>query len=92
MLEDEEGGEGRADVDVVGLTCPLLVDSSGAKLGKSGGNAVWLDAELTPPYELFQYFRRLDAPTAHTLLKQVRLRRRFCIWASTDAGPSGGRS
>ena len=73
MLEDEEGGEGRADVDVVGLTCPLLVDSSGAKLGKSGGNAVWLDAELTPPYELFQYFRRLDARTAHTLLKQVRL-------------------
>ena len=67
---DEELGPADAG-DVVGITCPLLVDSTGAKLGKSGGNAVWLDESLTSPYELYQYFRRLDAPTAHTLLKQL---------------------
>jgi tyrosyl-tRNA synthetase len=76
MLDGEErrasgATAGQPESDIVGVTCPLLVDSTGAKLGKSGGNAVWLDADLTSPYELYQYFRRLDAATAHTLLKQL---------------------
>ena len=69
---DAPAGQASApESDIVGITCPLLVDSTGAKLGKSGGNAVWLDADLTSPYELYQYFRRLDGATAHTLLKQL---------------------
>ncbi|MEO2108670.1 MAG: tyrosine--tRNA ligase, partial [Actinomycetota bacterium] len=39
-----------------GLTWPLLTTASGAKFGKSAGNAVWLDAELTSPYAYFQYW------------------------------------
>lgn len=43
-----------------GITCPLLTTSSGDKFGKSAGNAVWLDPELTSPYELYQYWIQAD--------------------------------
>eukprot|EP01052_Picozoa_sp_SAG31_P040925 SAG31_NODE_6061_length_2188_cov_1.756343_3_plen_83_part_00 len=46
----------------VGLTTPLLTDATGKKLGKSSGNAVWLEPEQTSPYELYQYLRRFDGP------------------------------
>jgi tyrosyl-tRNA synthetase len=39
-----------------GLVWPLLTTSDGAKFGKSAGNAVWLDAELTSPYAYYQYW------------------------------------
>ncbi|OYY26725.1 MAG: tyrosine--tRNA ligase, partial [Azorhizobium sp. 35-67-15] len=39
------------------LTTPLLTTSSGAKMGKTAGGAVWLDAELLSPYEYWQYWR-----------------------------------
>jgi tyrosyl-tRNA synthetase len=55
----------------VGLTTPLLVDSKGGKLGKSAGNAVWLDPDRTSPFELYQFFRRFDGATASTLLRQL---------------------
>ena len=38
----------------MGFTVPLLTTSSGEKFGKSAGNAVWLDAEMTSPFELYQ--------------------------------------
>ncbi|EGD73451.1 tyrosyl-tRNA synthetase [Salpingoeca rosetta] len=41
---------------VYGVTMPLLTTSTGEKFGKSAGNAVWLDAQLTSPYELYQFF------------------------------------
>ncbi|XP_041346637.1 LOW QUALITY PROTEIN: tyrosine--tRNA ligase, mitochondrial-like [Gigantopelta aegis] len=41
---------------VHGLTVPLVTTSSGEKLGKSVGNAVWLSADKTSPYHLYQYF------------------------------------
>ena len=48
--------------DPVGFTVPLLTDSSGAKFGKSAGNAVWLDPFQTSAYDLYGYFmRRPDA-------------------------------
>lgn len=37
-----------------GLTTPLLTTSSGDKLGKSAGNAVWLDKDMTSTFELYQ--------------------------------------
>jgi tyrosyl-tRNA synthetase len=37
-----------------GLTLPLLTTSSGEKFGKSAGNAVWLDPEMTSPFEFYQ--------------------------------------
>ena len=39
-----------------GLVWPLLTTADGAKFGKSAGNAVWLDAELTSPYAYYQYW------------------------------------
>ncbi|CAJ0823944.1 12385_t:CDS:10 [Entrophospora sp. SA101] len=42
-----------------GLTMPLLTTSSGEKFGKSAGNAIWLDDELTTPYEFYQYFMKV---------------------------------
>ncbi|MBQ8599640.1 MAG: tyrosine--tRNA ligase, partial [Oscillospiraceae bacterium] len=41
------------------LTITLLTDSNGKKMGKTAGNAVWLDAEKTTPYEFFQYWRNV---------------------------------
>ncbi|MBE6993019.1 MAG: tyrosine--tRNA ligase [Ruminococcaceae bacterium] len=41
------------------LTITLLTDSQGNKMGKTAGNAVWLDPEKTSPYEFFQYWRNV---------------------------------
>ena len=38
--------------DPFGFTVPLLTTASGEKFGKSAGNAVWLDASMTSPFEL----------------------------------------
>ncbi len=45
---------------VFGLTAPLLTTASGDKFGKSVGNAVWLEPELTSPYEFYQYWIQTD--------------------------------
>ncbi|WP_348663981.1 tyrosine--tRNA ligase [Chlamydia vaughanii] len=42
-----------------GLTYPLLTNSQGKKIGKTEFGTVWLDPNLTSPYELYQYFLRL---------------------------------
>jgi tyrosyl-tRNA synthetase len=39
-----------------GLVWPLLTTADGAKFGKTAGNAVWLDPELTSPYAYYQYW------------------------------------
>ena len=39
---------------------PLITNSDGTKFGKSEGNAVWLDAELTSPYALYQFWLNTD--------------------------------
>lgn len=46
----------KCDVEVYGVTCPLIVDSTGKKFGKSEGNALWLDPQKNSPFVLFQYF------------------------------------
>ena len=43
-----------------GLVCPLVTTSSGVKFGKTEAGAVWLDAELTSPYELYQFWLNTD--------------------------------
>ncbi|MDJ1156715.1 tyrosine--tRNA ligase [Chelatococcus sp. SYSU_G07232] len=42
------------------LTCPLLTTSSGAKMGKSASGAVWLNADMLSPYDLWQYWRNAE--------------------------------
>jgi tyrosyl-tRNA synthetase len=43
-----------------GLTTPLMTTASGAKMGKSLGGAVWLNAEKLSPYEYWQYWRNTE--------------------------------
>ncbi len=42
--------------DAYAFTMPLLTKSDGSKFGKTNGKAVWLDAEKTSPYEMYQFF------------------------------------
>ena len=46
--------------DAHAMTITLLTDSQGKKMGKTAGNAVWLDANKTTPYEFFQYWRNVS--------------------------------
>ncbi len=43
-----------------GLTLPLVTTASGAKFGKSESGAIWLDPELTSPYQFYQYWINAD--------------------------------
>ncbi|MBR3754729.1 MAG: tyrosine--tRNA ligase [Clostridia bacterium] len=45
--------------DAHAMTITLLTDSQGKKMGKTAGNAVWLDANKTSPYEFYQYWRNV---------------------------------
>ena len=51
------------------LVCPLLTTASGAKMGKSEGNSLWLDPELTPPYDFYQYWINVDDADVERLLR-----------------------
>jgi len=42
------------------LATPLITNSDGQKFGKSEGNAVWLDAEMTSPYAFYQFWLNVD--------------------------------
>jgi tyrosyl-tRNA synthetase len=58
-----------------GLTAPLLLDSTGQKMGKtSTGERVWLDAARTPPFEFYKYWFNVSDDDAPRLLKLFSLR------------------
>lgn len=48
------------EVQGFGLTMPLITKADGTKFGKTEGNAVWLDAEKTTPYEFYQFWINTD--------------------------------
>ena len=45
--------------DAHAMTITLLTDSQGHKMGKTAGNAVWLDPNKTSPYDFYQYWRNV---------------------------------
>jgi len=51
------------------LATPLITDSEGKKFGKSEGNAVWLDGELTSPYAFYQFWLNVEDANVINLLK-----------------------
>ena len=62
------------DKQVFGLTFPLLLKSDGTKFGKSAtGQQIWLDAEKTSPYELYQYFLNTGDSDVSALLRRITL-------------------
>lgn len=63
----------KLDGEAYGLTCPLILDSSGRKFWKSEGNALWLDASKTSHYELYQYFLNVSDDDVSRFLKLFTL-------------------
>ena len=51
------------------LTSPLLTTSSGAKMGKSAAGAVWLNADMLPVYDYWQYWRNTEDADVGRFLK-----------------------
>lgn len=51
------------------MTVPLITDSTGKKFGKSEGNAVWLDADKTSPYAMYQFWLNVMDDDAVRFLK-----------------------
>ncbi|KAJ8099186.1 hypothetical protein POJ06DRAFT_256254 [Lipomyces tetrasporus] len=60
-------------IQTFGVTTPLLTTATGEKLGKSAGNAVWLDPALTSPFALYQYFVRLPDADVEKYLRILTL-------------------
>jgi len=56
--------------EVYAFSIPLATDSQGKKMGKSEGNAVWLDINKTSAYELYQYLYNLEDSMMETYLKR----------------------
>ena len=51
-----------------GLTFPLITTSTGQKMGKTHTGAVWLDPQLTSPYDYYQYWINTDDPDVERFL------------------------
>lgn len=57
--------------DAYAMTCNLLLNSEGKKMGKTENGAVWLDAEKTSPYEFYQYWRNVGDGDVIKCLKML---------------------
>jgi len=64
-----DGNEVDFSRDILGLTTPLLTTSAGAKMGKTADGAVWLDGELLPAYDYWQFWRNTEDADVGKFLK-----------------------
>jgi len=64
-----ELGRRMLDVQLFALTTPLLTTASGAKMGKTETGAVWLNADMMPPYDYWQFWRNSEDTDVVKLLK-----------------------
>ncbi len=69
LIRKLEGDQAQA----IGLSSPLLLKADGSKFGKSESGALWLDAKLTSPYELYQYFINASDQDVENYLKTLTL-------------------
>ena len=53
------------------LTCPLLLNAEGKKMGKTVNGALWLDAKKTSPYEFYQYWRNIQDSEVKDVLRML---------------------
>jgi tyrosyl-tRNA synthetase len=95
---DDQWGNIVAGVDLIrrvesaeayGLTFPLVTRADGKKMGKTESGAIFLDASLVSPYEMFQYWRNVpDADVEHFLLTYTFLPVEECreLGSRRDAG------
>ena len=59
IVSGTELGRRKYDVELFGFTSPIITDSNGKKMGKSEGNAVWVNEEKLSSYDYYQYFRNI---------------------------------
>jgi len=57
------------DATLIGLTSPLLTTASGAKMGKTADGAVWLNEDMLPAFEYWQYWRNCEDADVGKLLR-----------------------
>lgn len=69
LIRKLEGENSKA----IGLSSPLLLKADGSKFGKSESGALWLDGNLTSPYEVYQYFLNASDDDVENYLKQLTL-------------------
>ena len=69
LIRKLEGENSKA----IGLSSPLLLKADGSKFGKSESGALWLDGNLTSPYEVYQYFLNASDADVENYLKQLTL-------------------
>lgn len=56
--------------ETFGLTTPLLVNSAGEKMGKTaGGQTIWLDPDMTSPFDFWQFWRNVEDDRVEPFLK-----------------------
>tara|TARA_B100001121_G_scaffold304162_1_gene319258 strand:- start:109 stop:1365 length:1257 start_codon:yes stop_codon:yes gene_type:complete len=55
--------------EVFALTTPLITTASGGKMGKTADGAIWLDEDLTNPYDFWQFWRNTDDKDVVRFLK-----------------------
>lgn len=65
----ENENDENASYSAYALTTPLLTKSDGTKFGKSEGGNIWLDADLTSPYEFYQFWINQNDADLHRLLR-----------------------
>ena len=61
----------KENIELFGMTMPLVLDSNGVKFGKTEGNALWLDENKTSSYELYQYLINSDDSCVIDYLKKL---------------------
>ncbi|MBP5385265.1 MAG: tyrosine--tRNA ligase, partial [Lachnospiraceae bacterium] len=57
--------------DAHAMTITLLTDSNGKKMGKTAGNAVWLDPNKTSPFDFYQYWRNVGDADVDKCIKML---------------------
>lgn len=53
------------------VTCPLLLNAEGKKMGKTVKGALWLDRKKTSPYEFYQYWRNIQDSEVYDVLRML---------------------
>ncbi|CAL1706850.1 unnamed protein product [Somion occarium] len=72
-IDPHVGSDGAHEDKAFGITTPLLTTASGAKFGKSAGNAVALDPEVTSVFDFYQFFLRTPDTDVGRYLKLFTL-------------------
>ena len=80
LVRKADGGQAFA------LVSPLLTTASGQKMGKSEGNSVWLAADLTSPFDFYQYWINVDDADVARLMRLYTFLPEEQIAALTAAG------